>query len=401
MPPEERHLWISLMTFLWDSDIDLVVAGDFVYLPQLLDPSIARDLEALSPGKLAARPAQTGSDPLVIEARGSYFVRTVSLTSLVEQFASIQPEVWEGLRRALRKEAGNPDDTDPAFLDSKLAVILFQVLPYFLRRSKSFAREALDQEKILQIIRAKVRIPPHQDHRAGPFVDHGELKEAMARWDKLAASPGPPPSGFMPASRLKDWFLQALTAKIAAREKSRLAEVLKEREKWAAVCHRHADVLAYLAEKGALELDDFGFHRLRPNEYRIYKRTGVYALRDYYGRPYIFPDCRVAVNTCGRLMPYVIERYKHPLLHRHSSGQEICLSKNFKTPLSFSAAGVIQALEAGINALYYGYNPRRRNGYHSLDRVQQMRVVDFDDYRVSSDDPRIVSGEVEVKNIFY
>jgi hypothetical protein len=159
--------------------------------------------------------------------------------------------------------------------------------------------------------------------------------------------------------------------------------------------------LSYLSEKGALEIDGFGFNRLRSkNDYRIYKRTGVYALKDFYGRPYIFPDCRVAVSTAGRLRPFVIEHYKHPLLRRYGSGQEICLPKDFQPPAAFSAANVIQTLEAGISALYYGYNARRRNGYHSLDRIHQERFLDFDDYRVPPDDPRIASGEVEVKNIF-
>jgi hypothetical protein len=108
----------------------------------------------------------------------------------------------------------------------------------------------------------------------------------------------------------------------------------------------------------------------------------------------------VAVSTGGRLKPFVIEHYKHPLLRRYSPGQEICLPKDFQPSATFNAANVIQSLEAGINALYYGYNARRRNGYHSLDRIHQERFLDFDDYRTPPDDPRIVSGEVEVKNIF-
>jgi len=65
----------------------------------------------------------------------------------------------------------------------------------------------------------------------------------------------------------------------------------------------------------------------------------------------------------------------------------------------FSAGNVISALEEGLATLYYGYNPRLRNGYHSLDPLTQMRrSLDFMDYRIPPDHPDIVSGKVEVTN---
>jgi hypothetical protein len=389
------------MQRLWESDLGLVVAGNFVYLPLLFDPSIARDLESHPPANLSSADTPTGSSPLVIEAHGSLFVKTVSLEALLENYACIHPEGYEGQRRAFLKDVGHIDQGETVLPDPKLAVILFQVMPYFLRRSRSFAREGLDPEQILRLLSEKIRVPRHFSQRTGDVTGIAALKQNMARLANQVNDPGPPPTGLMPARQLKQWFFQALTGKIAIREMARLAEALKEQEKWADVNRRHAGLLAYLAEKGSLEIDGFGFSRMRSkNEYRIYKRTGVYALKDFYGRPYIFPDCRVAVSTLSRLKPYVIEHYKHPLLRRHGPGQEICLPKDFQPSLTFSAANFIKALEAGINALYYGYNARRRNGYHSLDRIRQERVIDFDDYRAPPDDPKIVSGEIEIKNVF-
>jgi hypothetical protein len=64
-----------------------------------------------------------------------------------------------------------------------------------------------------------------------------------------------------------------------------------------------------------------------------------------------------------------------------------------------SAGNVISALEQGLAALYSGFNPRLRNGYHSLDPLTQIRrSLDFTDYRISPDHPDIVSGKVEVTN---
>jgi hypothetical protein len=159
-------------------------------------------------------------------------------------------------------------------------------------------------------------------------------------------------------------------------------------------------LLLYLRDRGELELEGFGFFpdARSAGDYWVYKRTGEYFLQDYFGRLYLFPDCRVAVSTRERLRPVVWEKYKHPFLRRHAPRQEICLPKEYQVPLVVGPREIIAALEAGLTALYYGYNPRRRNGYHSLDRHRREQLVSFDDYRLSSEDPRVLSGRVEVKN---
>ncbi|MEK6571432.1 MAG: hypothetical protein AABZ61_08690, partial [Bacteroidota bacterium] len=144
--------------------------------------------------------------------------------------------------------------------------------------------------------------------------------------------------------------------------------------------------------------------------------------KDYYGRMYLFPDCRVAVSTIVPLKPVVVDTYKHPFLEGHDAGQPICL-RGFNPPKVFTAANVINALQEGINALLYGYSSRRRNGYHGLDQMTRFarttdvdddimpehedypvistrhaRTVNFDDYRVSSDHPKIASGQAEITN---
>jgi len=154
-----------------------------------------------------------------------------------------------------------------------------------------------------------------------------------------------------------------------------------------------------LAHKGSLELDGFGFTRLkRTPGYRIYKRTGPYVLQDYYRRLYFFQDCRVAITTVGRLRPVVVDHYKHPFLRRHGPGQQICMGPENQN-LLFSAQNAIRVLEEGINTLLYSYDTRRRRGYHRLDVLPgMMRLVDFEDYRIPPDHPLLVSGQVEVKN---
>jgi hypothetical protein len=147
----------------------------------------------------------------------------------------------------------------------------------------------------------------------------------------------------------------------------------------------------YIAEKGALEIDGFGFYRIgSDDDYLVYKRTGKYILRDYYARSYLFPDCRVAVPTMRPFRPVVLEPYKHPFLRGYTAKQEICM-KGFEPPNEFTASNIIRLLEEGINALVYGYNARRRNGYHSLDpTLHYVKTIEFEDYKVHSDENHAV-----------
>lgn len=389
------------MERLWEADHSVVVAGNFLYLPLLFDPSIATEVSEARPVTLAGPDLPPDASPLLIRANGALWIKTVRLPALAENYAVIHPAAWEEVKRTVLRDMGDLDGPAAGIPDPALAAILFEVMPHFLRRSGPYQREALDPEQVLRLLSDRMETPPASARGAEASPRASQLRTAIAGLESLAVGPGPPSAGLSSSVRLKQWFFQELTAQVARQEQARLIALLKEQEQWADLQGRHGGLLAYLMEKGSLEIDGFGFTRLRGrHDYRVYKRTGVYALKDFYGRPYIFPDCRVAVSTTRRLRPFVIEHYKHPLLRRHGSGQEICLPKDFQPSASFSAAHVIQSLEAGINALHYGYNPRRRNGYHSLDRLHLERFLDFDDYRAPPDDPRIVSGEVEVKNIF-
>jgi hypothetical protein len=88
------------------------------------------------------------------------------------------------------------------------------------------------------------------------------------------------------------------------------------------------------------------------------------------------------VSTYSPFRPFVIEKYKHPFLLDHKSGQEICI-KDFVPSNELSAKNIIRTLEEGLTALHYGYNGRRRNGYHSLDKMWvHIPTIDFEDYRI-------------------
>jgi hypothetical protein len=167
-------------------------------------------------------------------------------------------------------------------------------------------------------------------------------------------------------------------------EYHRIANALKVRERFSQAKPEHIAILLYIADTGSLEIDGFGFIRNNSykGEYSVYKRTKEYVLTDYYARSYLFPECRVAVSTYSPFRPFVMEKYKHPFLFGHKSGQEICM-KDFVPSNELSAKNVIRTLEEGLTALHYGYDSRRRNGYHSLDKTWvYIPTIDFEDYRI-------------------
>lgn len=382
---------------------DILVHRGHLYVPLLLDPDISQEIQApIFRGQLSEKSVDILTNPiapLVLSFQDRLFVQTVSASSLVDNFPRIFPENYRERRRALREQYSLTADLYGVNLDPHLITIVFHILPHFIRREGFRKRRRLQEGEILDLIRARVPLPYHFEQEARRFLDTRPLEAALGRLESAAVEAPPPPEGLMPVAALRVWWEDALNARLLARERRRLAREIEDREHWAAAHEERLAVLLYLAHKGSLELDGFGFIRLKKAPgYRIYKRTGPYVLKDYYGRHYFFPDCRVAITTQGRLRPVVVDHYKHPFLRRHGPGQQICMGPETQN-LYFSAPNAIRVLEEGINTLLYSYDTRRRRGYHRLDILPgMMRLVDFEDYRLPPDHPLIVSGQVEVKN---
>ena len=401
------------MKDLLESDLELVCRSGSVYLPLLFDPSVAKEIE----GKVG--------NHVVTRAGGRNFVRTVGLQSLVENYGALYPKSYEELRRSKLDRFSGELARAAADVSERLKTILFSVMPHFLGRRKSLDRKGLTEGQVLDLIGKRTGIPGGPCEPAGRRSGPDSFRRILADLERHRPVLEPPPEGLMPARALGDWLSKALEARILEEERQRLKRIMDAREPLGAETSYRMRILLHVAEKGALEVDDFGFRRTGPgDEYLIYKHTGEYALKDYYGRLYLFPDCRVAVFTGAALKPFVVETYKHPFLEGRDSGQAICL--RHRTPATdFSGAAVVEALEEGLNALLYGYSSRRRNGYHSLEGMlkrtrgpgfgdsrgtgttdapvrgrRHILDVDFDDYRIPHDHAKITSGQVEITNDF-
>jgi hypothetical protein len=371
------------MKQLLDSDLELVVESGFIHVPLLLDPAIDKELQGpLISGASPERPGPREST-VIVEAQGRHFIRTLSLQSLLTNLEKISADSYQHLINDCLREYFFTPELDGLSADGKLRTILFQVMTYFIKKNRGLERRRLSEEEILDGIGEQIDIPLEYYERAKTFLDTEPLKRMLSDLEQQETTPGPLQTGLLSARELRTWIRKAVFAKIVHRERQGLKQALQLREQFRNTKTKHLGILLYIAAKGSLEIDGFGFLRIDSgDDYLVYKRTGEYILKDYYARSYLFPDCRVAVPTSGTLRPIVMETYKHPFLLGHEAGQEICL-RQFAPPNKFTAGNIIEGLEVGINALIYGYDSRRRNGIHSLDRkLLHVKSIEFDDYRI-------------------
>ena len=372
------------MRQLLDSDIELVVASDFIYLPLLFDPEIEKEAQVLLQPE---RPLENPGKPEqknIIELKGKHFIKALNLHSLLENYEVINAYDYKRLRNDCLLKYQLTGDIDRMFLDETLRIILFQVMPHFIKKNRGLTRKKLSDEEILDLINKKIDIPGKYYKNAKTFQDLEPLKEIFESLENQTPIFKLPGNGLLSGRKLRDWFHDAVQAKVLEREHHRISKALKVRKQFSQAKPEHIAILLYIADTGSLEIDSFGLtrHNSYKGEYLVYKRTDDYVLKDYCARSYLFPECRVAVSTYSPFRPFVMEKYKHPFLLDHKSGQEICM-KDFVPSNELSAKNIIRTLEEGLTALHYGYDGRRRNGYHTLDKTWvYIPTIDFEDYRI-------------------
>ena len=371
------------MLRLLQSDLELVVKSGFLYLPLLYDPDIAAEIQY---GRTRGGPAES-----LIEVAGKHFTKSVSIQSILTTMKGIDSDYYRQVQREFLRKFPVPPTPEGILPDSKLMTLVLRVMPYFVRKNKGFTRKGWADDEFLDFLGDKTDIPQGFREQADKYLDSGPLLQRLNDLKRLEQKAEPLQEGLISGEILGRWLHKALEVQMVDKEITRLQKWLQERDRLTEAQRNHVCTLLYIAEKGTLEIDGFGFYRIGSgDDYLVYKRTGKYILKDYYGRSYLFPDCRVAVPTMRPFKPMVLEPYKHPFLRGYSSEQEICM-KGFASPDKFTAGNITRLLEEGINALLYGYDPRRRNGYHSLDpTLHYVKTIEFEDYRINNDAPHEV-----------
>jgi hypothetical protein len=368
---------------LFQSELELVVESGFLYVPLLFDPDIAKEVQdrctaGTSPGRDVQEEVRT-----LVELDGRPFIRSVSIQSVLVNYGRIDPAHYELLKADLLGDQEDLPEVMEISPRGKLQTIVLGIMPHFVRKTRGLERRPFNDDAFMDFICSRIEIPAHFMREAERILDSDPIRRRLNHYRQLKETVTPMPEGRITGDLLHQWLLAALKGRMVNHERTRLEQQLHERERWGESKKKHIAAMLYLGHKGSFELDGFGFSRIGSrNEYLIYKRTGEYILKDYYAQRYRFPDCRVAVSTAGSLKPLVLESYKHPFLLHHAPKQEICLS-GYNWPDEFNAENIIRLLEDGINALLYGYDARRRNGYHSLDRtLYYVKTIEFEDYRV-------------------
>jgi hypothetical protein len=373
----QKEQWTVLQ--LLQSDLELVVKSGFLYLPLLYDPDIAREIQnGPTPGGAAER---------LLEVAGKHFMRAVSIQSILGNMERIDNGYYRQLQRKCLPQVRVSPTLEGISPDSKLMTLLLKVMPYFIKKNKGLSRKRLDDEEFLEFLSDRIDIPHSFREQVDKYFDSGPLRQTVNDLEREEQKVEPLHDGPISVEILARWLHKALEVQIVDEEVARLKKQLRDRERLTEPQRNHLCTLMYVAEKGALEIDGFGFYRVGSgDDYLVYKRTGEYVLKDYYARSYLFPDCRVAVPTMRPFKPMVLEPYKHPFLRGYYSQQEICM-KEFTAPDEFTSSNIIRLLEEGINALLYGYDARRRNGYHSLDPTRHyIKTIEFEDYRINNDE---------------
>jgi hypothetical protein len=391
---DSGRCWKEQLTVLqlFHSELELLVQSGFIYVPLLFDPDVAREIQHRSdPEGLSGEWASGGSKP-VVELEGRQFIASVNIQSVLANYERIDKEGYDQLKRDYLKKSPGFWDLPSILPTEKLQTIILRIMPYYIRKGRGLERRPLSDEDLLDLVRSKLDIPPGFIEQVDRVLDSKPLLKRLNDLDKLGQTIELPPDGPITGEALRQWLRKALESQIVNRERCGIEQELREREQISESKRNHIATLLYIEEKGSFELDGFGFSRIGSrDDYLIYKHTGEYILKDYYARSYRFPDCRVAVSTRGALRPLVVESYKHPFLIGHAPGQEICIS-GYNWPQEFTASNIIRLLEEGINALLYGYDARRRNGYHSLDpTLYYVKTIEFIDYRVQRDDRPVAS----------
>ena len=372
------------MKRLLDSDLEILVESNYIYLPLLFDPDIENEIQRLfSPENQIDIFVQPDSPP-IIKIKDKYFVKALNLNSLLENYKVINVYDYSRLRNDCLMKYHLAGEEDQIFLDETLRLILFQIMPHFIRKNQGLVRKKLNDEEILDLINKKIKIPEKYYKNAETFQDLEPLKKILESLENQTPIYKSPENGVLTGRTLRVWLHGAIQAKVLISEHRRIAQALKVREQLSQTKPEHIAILLYIADTGTLEIDRFGLtrHNDYKGEYLVYKRIEAYVLKDYYARSYLFPECRVAVSTYSPFRPFVMEKYKHPFLLDYKSGQEICM-KDFIPSNELTAKNIIRTLEEGLTALHYGYDGRRRNGYHSLDKMWvHIPTIDFEEYRI-------------------
>ncbi len=355
---------------------EVLIDRGMVYYPLLEDHLIETEAHA---------------NGVVKEKDGRIFIRGSSIDSLIKNYRVSNPEDYGRFKEAFLKEALPDLDFHKivkSSVNQNIRVIALEIIPHFVRR-KGFRREKFTEDEILGLVKGKINVGERYyklaEQTYSPNDLRSRLEELPERFRKRVF-----PDAFKTIRGLESEVKSALEYEVVMEEKENLKKEISGREALAKKNLEGIATLLCLQDQKEFEIEDFGFLS-NGGRHTLYLKTGEYALRDFDGRVYLFPPCKVGVVISeGELysQPHFLDpEYRHPF------GNDICIHNGYKQGKD-KTENIINALEAGIKTVLFGYidnvrNHQPRSGYLSSN---------FSRYLVSEDNPKIKSGRVKITN---
>ena len=313
---------------------------------------------------------------LLVRDKGDAFIRSVSLDSIIDNMRTIDQRGYDTARLKVYQKIRNSDmDVSRDRIDPLACTLIDEVLPRFVR----FGREERRERTLTQLLMERLDIPDSYWQKVRSYCDIEQLEKRIDSFDR-GKRDATPPTGRLSSKELESWVNDAVSAKIMCDERESLRQEIEKRK--GRMLEKVQDIVVplYVQESG-IKIDDFGMYRMDDGAWIVYHHTGEYALEDFDGRIYRFPDCQVAVKVHRRVSePIVINRYKHPFLEASGPYQPICIRMTYSSGDGLGE-NVIRNIEAGINTMLHGYfNEGDFNGYHLLGGRGQK--VHFHNYHV-------------------
>jgi len=121
-----------------DSNLELLVESNYIYLPLLFDPDIEKEIQTLFSPENQIDIFVQPDLPSIIKIKDKYFVKALNLDSLLENYKVINVYDYSRLRNDCLMKYHLAGEEDQIFLDETLRLILFQIMPHFIRKNKAW-----------------------------------------------------------------------------------------------------------------------------------------------------------------------------------------------------------------------------------------------------------------------
>ncbi|MEM5868814.1 MAG: hypothetical protein QXL09_02590 [Candidatus Aenigmatarchaeota archaeon] len=368
----------------------ILLENGIIYYPLLIDQDIAKEIREKKSACLKFG---------CLIRDNKIFIRGIDLETAINAFPISHKEEYNKLREQILAEINvDIENSDGVKEREILEMIIYEIMPHFIEKRKFGISSNPSKKEILRAIRQIAEIPNNFYKKAETINEYYYAKLLAKINEKIANTKVNKVEGIISIYNFNNYIKNRIKLNILNSEKEKLKKEKLKKEKEKLKKEEIADIatLLWLQSQSQFEFDDFGFLKYSDGGgYTVYiKIDEEYALRDFDGKIYLFPPCKVAVNVnaSGFSKPFVLGKYSHPFIKYFDQlDQPICIG-NAEIRGNTKAEKIKNALEIGKNVLLYGYINSSGNFR------PHFYLNKFSSNLISEKDPRIKSGKVKITN---